>query len=105
MTGKFQEYDSDFGLMPWTRGNADEIPIENITTPIAYYFGGEDDLCVPRLQYKYIDRIPSSGERYYIPNMDHEDLTGHNHEDFMRKIFEQLDAPMPELAIEPEILE
>ena len=49
MTGKFQEYDTVFGLMPWTRGDTDEIHIERITTPIAYYFAGEDDLCVPKL--------------------------------------------------------
>ena len=40
MTGKFQEYDTDFGLWPWERGDTPEVPIENITTPITYYLAG-----------------------------------------------------------------
>ena len=48
MTGKFQEYDEDFSY--WdesTIGDTPEIPIENISVPITYYFAKEDTLCKP----------------------------------------------------------
>ena len=35
-------------------------------------------------------------------DLDHEDLTGNNHYDYMEKLFASLEAPMPELQMEKE---
>ena len=44
ITGRFQEFDDDFGF--WEEERVTEnIPIENIKTPISFFFGENDDLC------------------------------------------------------------